>query len=259
MTNLEIILIVIASSLVMSGLIGLAIYLTRRQNQDDLNNTNPCHGPLPVPNSNIHIPEQNIPLTAWLNMCNRRRMPVWGWFMIGLLFVLTVVFLSLFTLGNQTSATNTEKPEAVTTINTPVPAPLPVPQFPNDYAKKADVDSATAKITGAISQHDKNLTDHRQSSGRGYAAAKKQREEILTVVNANGGKLDNISKQVADLDASITLLRGELIIMVDELKTALADSSTTQKINSLTDEINQLRLRIETLEKQKNNLVGDPD
>jgi len=259
MTTFQILMVIFLGLVVIAGITGLIILLIGRNRNNQTNNnqqpnTNLCNGPIPVPNSNVHIPEQNLPLTTYLSICNNRN--PWPWIIASVLGVLFVLFLILFLTNTPSTSAKDEKTETITTINTP--APLPVPQFPNDYAKKTDIDSATAKITSAISQHDKNLTEHRESSKRGYSAAKKQREEILAVVKGNSGKLDKISQQIADLDASITSLRGELSTKVNDLKTALTDSANAQKINSLTDEINQLRARIENLEKQK-NLIGDPD
>ncbi len=174
------------------------------------------------------------------------------------LFLLMLFFVYLAARPSGATTTPADQNQSAVT-----PAPVNPPAQTLDPKTIVDpvnskIDESTKTIVDKIDAVDKNLTEHRKNAGASFSKASKQREEILVEVKGNGKKLDEVKAKLEMIDANITAGRGELQVKISEMKILLASSTTPEKIESLTKEINKLREKIESLEQQKQK-IGDQD
>ena len=261
MSLFEILIVVLLGLGLIGGIVAAVYFATRNRNNGNNPNANQTNnlcngGNIPV-EANITLTNpQAIPLQLFLSMCNRRRMPVWGWIAIAVLGLSLLLALILFPKSDATQ-TNPEPTTVVAPVNPHPPSFDPKTVVDPINGK---IDASTKIIVDEIKTVDKNLTAHRESSKCGYAIQNKKLDDIKTGVDNNGKKLDGIKQQIFDLDVSLTALRGELNTKVNELKSVLNLPEQTEQIKNLTDQVNNLRSRIESLETKKQQLTsGDPD
>ncbi len=256
MNEFQIIIVVLGILALIGTAAAVVYYFSTRNgnnnqngNQNNGNQTNNlCNGGnIPVEAQITLTNPQAIPLQLFLSMCNRKRMPAWGWIIVAVLAITLLLALILFPKNSttdtakQTTTTTQITPAPVIPAPIPVPVPIPAPVPAKDYTSKLD------SIHNAVISNGNALISTQKSSGKGYKKLLNKLDEINTGVKQANTKLDNL---LIDLTAA----RGELSTATQELKNLLNTKAGSDAISAQTTLVKELKEKVVSIETKIDNL-----